>query len=265
MRDAYVLATGEKAAERLEFQSSLGLYWQLDHLNKAGIKEGMSVIDIGCGVGAMTTHLAKLVGPLGKVYAVDGSKEQLEIAKNKANSEGLTNIEFIHSDIYSIQELLIGKADIIYIRFVLMHLTQPVDAVKIIKNYLKPNGVIASQESILKTFDWFSDQVEIVSELGNIKNVDYNIGERTEDIFKQAEFERVEVEYKQLKLNYENFKKFVLISLYEWKDKAIEAGVLDEAKVALWEDELYNMSSEVEYTLAKHAYVIASNPTRILD
>lgn len=259
MSDTYILATGEKAAERLEFQSSLGIHWSLDHLNKAGIKEGMTVIDIGCGVGAMTTHLAKLVGPLGKVYALDGSKEQLEMAKNKANSEGLTNIEFIHSDIYSLQDLLVGKADAIYIRFVLMHLTKPLDAVKIIKNYLKPNGVIASQESILKTFDWLSDQAEIVSELGNIKGVDYNIGERTQDIFKQSGFERVEVEYKQLKLNYENFKKIALLSLYEWKDKAIKAQVLDEAKVALWEEELNNMSGEIEYTLAKQAYVVAFN------
>lgn len=221
MSDAYILATGEKAAERLEFQSSLGLHWSLDHLNKSGIKEGMTVIDIGCGVGAMTTHLAKLVGPLGKVYALDGSKEQLEIAKNKANLEGFTNIEFIHSDIYSLQDLLVGKADVVYIRFVLMHLTEPLDAVKAIKNYLKPNGVIASQESILKTFDWLSDQAEIVCKLGNIKGVDYNIGERTQDIFKQAGFERVEVEYKQLRLNYENFKKIALLSLYEWKEKAI--------------------------------------------
>ena len=259
MTDTYILATGERAAERLEFQSSLGLNWTLDHLNKAGIKEGMTVIDMGCGVGAITTHLAKLVGPLGKVYAIDASKEQLEIAKNKATLEDLTNIEFIHGDIYFLQNTLIGKADIIYIRFVLMHLTKPQDAVDIIKNYLKPNAVIVSQESILKSFNWFSDHAKIVSDLANIKNVDYSIGERTRDIFQQAGFKRVEVEYKQLSVNYENFRKFTLLSLYEWKDKAIEAKVIDEAKVTQWEAELNNMSGEIEYTLAKQAYVLAFN------
>ena len=38
MTDTYILATGARATERLEFQSSIGLHWTLDHLNKAGIK-----------------------------------------------------------------------------------------------------------------------------------------------------------------------------------------------------------------------------------
>ncbi len=259
MTDTYILATGEKAAERLEFQNNLGLHWSLDHLNQAGIQEGMTVIDMGCGMGAMTTYLAKAVGNNGKVYAVDASSDQLEIARRKIASEGLTNVEFIQSDIYLSQEALKAVADIIYMRFVLMHLKDPELAVSTIKNYLKPNGVIASQESILKTCDWLSNQAEIVSELGSIKGVDYNIGERTQDIFKQTGFGRVEVEYKQLKINYENFKKITLLSLYEWKDKAIEANLMDAAKVNQWEVELNNMSGEIEYTLAKQAYVLAFN------
>lgn len=259
MSESYVLATGEKGAERLEYQSQLGFQWSMEHLQKAGIKEGMTVIDMGCGVGAMTTHLAKLVGPSGKVYAVDASEEQLAIAKNKANSEGLTNIKFIQSDIYFLQEKLVNTADIIYMRYVLMHLTKPKEAVKVIKNYLKPNGVIASQESILKSCDILSDNPEIIEKLGKYKSVDYSIGEKTKDIFQEAGFRKVEVDYRQLKVDYETFKKFTLMSLYEWKEKAIEAKVLDNDKVSLWEEEINNLSGEFDYPLAKQGYVVAWN------
>ncbi len=35
-----------------------------------GIREGMTVVDYGCGPGRYTTRFAKLVGEKGKVYAV---------------------------------------------------------------------------------------------------------------------------------------------------------------------------------------------------
>lgn len=41
--------------------------------------------------------------------------------------------------------------------------------------------------------------------------------------------------------------------------KSYSNKVLTEAKVALWETELNNMSGEIEYSLAKQAYVLAFN------
>ena len=36
-----------------------------------GIKPGMTVLDLGCGNGALTPFVARVVGEPGKVYAVD--------------------------------------------------------------------------------------------------------------------------------------------------------------------------------------------------
>jgi ubiquinone/menaquinone biosynthesis C-methylase UbiE len=59
------------------------------------IHPGDTVLDIGCGPGAFTPGLAKLVGTQGKVIAIDLQKEMLELAKGKAQSAGvLDRIQF---------------------------------------------------------------------------------------------------------------------------------------------------------------------------
>lgn len=51
------------------------------------IKEGMKVLDFGCGNGYMTIPIANAIGPKGKVIAVDLQKEMLE--RLKENTEQL--------------------------------------------------------------------------------------------------------------------------------------------------------------------------------
>ncbi len=60
------------------------------------VKRDMTVADIGCGLGFYTIELARLVGPGGKVLAVDLQAEMLKWAQKKARKAGLSdNIEFI--------------------------------------------------------------------------------------------------------------------------------------------------------------------------
>jgi 23S rRNA U2552 (ribose-2'-O)-methylase RlmE/FtsJ len=40
-------------------------------LREAGIRDGLTVLDFGCGPGGFSQAAAKLVGPEGRVYAVD--------------------------------------------------------------------------------------------------------------------------------------------------------------------------------------------------
>ena len=56
-------------------------------------KEGEVVADIGAGSGYYTFRMAKLVGPKGKIMAVDIQKEMLDIIRGRMKKEGLENIE----------------------------------------------------------------------------------------------------------------------------------------------------------------------------
>jgi ubiquinone/menaquinone biosynthesis C-methylase UbiE len=64
-------------------------------VKKFSIKEGMTVVDYGCGPGRYTTRLARLVGEKGKVFAIDIHELAIKAVKKKVNRYGLTNIESI--------------------------------------------------------------------------------------------------------------------------------------------------------------------------
>jgi len=54
------------------------------------IKDGMTVADIGCGMGYFSVAMAKLVGPTGKVLAVDLQEQMLQYLKKRALRAGVT-------------------------------------------------------------------------------------------------------------------------------------------------------------------------------
>ena len=72
-----------------------------ERLKKVPIKEGMMVVDYGCGPGRYTLLLARLVGLKGRVFAVDIQPVAIKMIKEKAVRESLTNIEAILVDSYN--------------------------------------------------------------------------------------------------------------------------------------------------------------------
>lgn len=63
---------------------------------KPYIKEGMTVLDIGCGVGFFTIEIAKMTGSSGKVFAADLQEGMLQILRNKIKGTPLEKIVVLH-------------------------------------------------------------------------------------------------------------------------------------------------------------------------
>jgi SAM-dependent methyltransferase len=61
-------------------------------VEKLGIKPGTAVADIGAGTGYFSRRLAKLVGPTGKVMAVDIQPEMLDMLTNRMAGLGFSNV-----------------------------------------------------------------------------------------------------------------------------------------------------------------------------
>jgi predicted methyltransferase len=55
------------------------------------LKERMTVAEIGAGTGYFSRRIAKVVGPKGKVYAVDIQPEMLELLKKYAEQDGVAS------------------------------------------------------------------------------------------------------------------------------------------------------------------------------
>jgi SAM-dependent methyltransferase len=79
----YVLATGEAAAYRLALLHDLYQEGTRRVLLDAGLRRGMRVADLGCGVGLVTALLAVLVGPEGHAVGIDASAAQLAQARTR--------------------------------------------------------------------------------------------------------------------------------------------------------------------------------------
>ena len=67
-------------------------------LSGLGVTAGSTVVDYGCGPGLFTLAAARLVGPRGKVYAVDLEPRMVELVGKRAAETGLGNVAAVASD-----------------------------------------------------------------------------------------------------------------------------------------------------------------------
>jgi ubiquinone/menaquinone biosynthesis C-methylase UbiE len=143
--DRYVLATGAQEVERLRLlQEAYGPQSQA-LFRRAGLHEGLRVVEIGCGSGNMTRWLATQVGAGGSVVGVDNSPAQVEQARRLADARGLANVRFVVANAYA-PGLPAASFDMAYGRLVLMHLTRPADGLRAMRELVRPGGRVLCEE-----------------------------------------------------------------------------------------------------------------------
>ncbi|CAM2902505.1 class I SAM-dependent methyltransferase [Legionella worsleiensis] len=146
MTTPYILNTNDKARDRLSLQH--GLYAQSSKtlIEEAGIKPGMSGLEIGCGSGVMTLELARRIGLNGFLLAIDLSQEQLDHVQSITNQDN--RIRFKLWDVNHLSDL--GEQyDFIYCRMVLHHVADAHSVIVQMSRCLKPGGMIICEEPSL--------------------------------------------------------------------------------------------------------------------
>src|SRR5687767_6845280 len=63
-------------------------------IDRAGIHEGQSVLDVAGGTGEPSLTIAEIVGPAGAVTCTDAVSEMVETARSEANRRGIRNVQF---------------------------------------------------------------------------------------------------------------------------------------------------------------------------
>lgn len=117
-------------------------------LRRAGFGPGATVVDLGCGPGFTTLDLARVVGPSGRVIAVDRDGERsLPLLEERAAAAGLSNIEIQAAQLETF-DLPEGSVDGVYGRWVLMYLPQSeAEALTArLAKWLRPGGACALVE-----------------------------------------------------------------------------------------------------------------------
>jgi ubiquinone/menaquinone biosynthesis C-methylase UbiE len=111
-------------------------------LLKGYIEAGMTVLDVGCGEGYYTLGMAKLVGPKGRIIAVDTKIEAIAILEKKAEDAGLSQL--IEIKVCSEQDLgihdLNGQIDFALAVYVVHHAGNAQSLISSVYRALKPGG-----------------------------------------------------------------------------------------------------------------------------
>lgn len=235
----YVLATGESGAKALALQQQYLFAASENQLQKAGLKSGMTVCDIGCGSGEMTEYLAKKVGDNGCVFAIDVSAEQLEFTKNRINQLGLKNVKTIQADIRNIEDLEHIKADIVYSRLVLMHMSDPQKALLNMYAILKPGGILSLQETTWSTISCsiFCPELlkyrDAVIALGKSYGGDFNFGQKMPSVLNELGFNIIEQQTVTANRSI-MFGKQLLASRPEVREKLINSKIVTREQIEEW-------------------------------
>jgi arsenite methyltransferase len=106
------------------------------------IRPGERVVDLGSGSGYFTFALAKAVGPEGRVYAVDVDKEMNDIVAQRAQREGLGNVDVI---LAKPDDPLLPSTgvDLVFTSNTYHHIDNRVNYFANLRKYIRPKGRVA--------------------------------------------------------------------------------------------------------------------------
>ena len=133
----YIHGYGERESERLLAQATSVV--RLLH-EDTRFPPGSRVLEVGCGTGAQTVSLARN-SPGAHIVAFDHATESLARAIERVAAAGLSNVEFLHADLYALP-FEAASFDHVFICFVLEHLSDPIAALRLVKQLLKPGGSV---------------------------------------------------------------------------------------------------------------------------
>lgn len=117
------------------------------------LKPGFTVLDVGCGTGAITRGIAEAIGPHGRVLGIDTSARLIEEAR-RIHSE-VAGLTFEVCDVHSLR--FHETFDIVTGARVLQWLSDPLDALRTMAGAMKPRGRIVVLDYNHEKIAWMPD------------------------------------------------------------------------------------------------------------
>lgn len=114
---------------------------RIEIVAEAGIQKGHSVLDYGCGPGGYVSAVAGLVGPSGRVYALDIHPLAVRMVADRARSDGLDMVETILSDRDT--RLPDGSIDVVLLYDIFHLLSEPEGVLAELHRVLRADGVLS--------------------------------------------------------------------------------------------------------------------------
>jgi SAM-dependent methyltransferase len=155
----------------------------------------MTVLDCGCGPGAITTDFAK-IATSGQVTGIDIDGSQIEFARKNAIALGIENLDFKVADIYELP-FSDNSFDAAFAHNTFQHLSDPVIGLKQIHRVLKSGGVVGIRDDDFGASCWFptnslmQEGVEIFKKVWEHNGGDPLFARKQRQILREAGFSNI--------------------------------------------------------------------------
>ena len=188
MSTSYLLEH-EGEFNRLERQSEQPHYNIASELRFLDLKEGMKVLDAGCGSGLLSRYLVES-GPKIEVNACDFSDLRLKQARDFSQKSGHKEINYFRSKLDEI-DIPDNSLDRVVCRFVYEYLPNPVAVTQEFFRILKPGGraYLIDLDGIFLNFWTANDRLNfLIEKLRKNLNVDLYVGRKLSSFLQKSSF-----------------------------------------------------------------------------
>jgi len=128
------------------------------------VKEGDTVVDVGCGFGDTAIAFGKIVGDDGTVLGIDCCDAFLEFGRKDAQAESVDNVTFVEADVQSFPFEPVH--DFCFSRFGTQFFENPVAGLRSMRTSLKPDGIMTM--IVWRTIDdnpWLGMPKDVVAQI----------------------------------------------------------------------------------------------------
>ena len=237
-------------------------------LDLAGTRPGMRLLDLGTGRGEPAISAARRVGPSGFVLGVDVSASMLDMARQRAAREGVTNLELRVMNAEALEGIPTAYVDATLARWGLMYMGSPVAALGGARRAMVPSGVlVAAVWAEPERVPYFSLPRRVLERHRPLPPIDF----AAPGTFRFADPERLQRDFRDAGLRIEHVEEMEIPVMEAETAAELVAWVrafgltrllndLPEQAQAHWEEEL---AQEAE-SLRKDGFVRLGGVTRIV-
>ncbi|MEO6572478.1 MAG: methyltransferase domain-containing protein [Polyangiaceae bacterium] len=170
----------------------------------AGLRPGMRVLDLATGRGEPAILAARRVGPSGAVLGVDVAPRMLEMARERAAREGVSNLELRVTNAESLDAVPTAHFDATLARWGLMYMDSPVAALAAARRAMVPKGVlVAALWAEPERVSYFTLPRRALEKYSTLPPIDFN----APGTFRYADPERIERDFSSAGFSIEHIEE----------------------------------------------------------
>ncbi len=236
----YLFGDTDIAAHRLEYLAHVFADSTRSFVLDAAPARPQSALDLGCGPGC-TTHLLAEILDCGRIIGLDNSKHFISLAKKTETPV----VSFRLHDVTT-TPFPVGPSDLIYCRYLLTHLREPLSTVEKWSTQLADGGrlLIEEVESIDTDSAVFSAYLGIVESMLRKNSPELYVGPLVDNLDRACDVRKHASRLARVRVTNDRAATMFCLNMQSWKARPFIRENYTEAEIGALEADLRALMQE---------------------